>query len=115
MSMKKNGPCVMDGSGESFLANNHHQHSGAVLAGTGGGLQSASLVHLDQEDMSSSSFSSASRASLELGQSSSNTGSPTASYGENLLPFQGDSSVQWRNNLKVEMAASWFSEDSSTF
>ncbi|XP_049300979.1 breast carcinoma-amplified sequence 3 homolog isoform X5 [Anopheles funestus] len=86
------GPLVMDGSGESFLANNHHQHSGAVLAGSGGGLQSASLVHLDQEDMSSSSFSSASRASLELGQSSSNTGSPTASYGENLIPFQGDSS-----------------------
>uniref|UniRef100_U5ES95 Putative breast carcinoma amplified sequence n=1 Tax=Corethrella appendiculata TaxID=1370023 RepID=U5ES95_9DIPT len=54
------------------------------------GLQS--LVHLEQEDMSSSSFSSASRASLDLNQQSSSA-SPTHSLtGENLLHFHGDSS-----------------------
>lgn len=49
----------------------------------------SSQTNIDQEDMSSSSFSSASRASLEHVASSS----PTASYsGENLMPFYSDSS-----------------------
>uniref|UniRef100_A0AAG5DQU3 BCAS3 domain-containing protein n=1 Tax=Anopheles atroparvus TaxID=41427 RepID=A0AAG5DQU3_ANOAO len=91
-----------DSTGELMRHHTHHHHgegagagggAGSAGGGGGGGLQSSSLVHLDQEDMSnSSSFSSASRASLELAQSSSNTGSPTASYGESLLPFHGDSS-----------------------
>ncbi|KFB42032.1 hypothetical protein ZHAS_00009613 [Anopheles sinensis] len=82
-----------DSTGDLMRHHHHHHHhhhhgeaatgQGGGGGGGGGGLQSTSLVHLDQEDMSSSSFSSASRASLELAQSSS---------GESLLPFHGDSS-----------------------
>ncbi|XP_055615335.1 putative lysozyme-like protein [Toxorhynchites rutilus septentrionalis] len=81
----KNGPGC--GGGVSLISGGGGGGGGSSGAGGGNAISLAhvgiqSLVHhLDQEDMSSSSFSSASRASLDLQQSSSASGGSAAGGG----------------------------------